>query len=1243
MAVSISNKYNNNAASGSPLTISSVVIASGEQLIVTVMGADGTNSGTTGEVTGVTWNGVSLTKKVEDLNDLGDDGVAVSIWQLASPTPATASVVVTYNGTPSHGVLAEAYVIAGGSTTLGTPAHNGALTAANPTTNSITTVADNSLVIDIFAASSGSETVGTPGGSQTQDFDVGTGLANFSPTAGSHYTKTPAGSASFSWVPSNTARGYTWAAVSIAPSSTTTTKIQPGKASITNTATKTQSAKGNIIQDKVPQYDHVVIVILENQNYTDIIGNTTDAPYINNTLLPTASLLSNYFALDHPSEPNYLALISGSEQGEGGDSDPNIGPPDNLALKTGTNLVDRMEAASVAWKAYMEAMPVDWYTKSGRTMGDTGGADFSGNQQYQEHHNPFVYFQNNNDLRTNTRLTKIVPYTQLATDLAVSGGTGLPKFSWITPEIDHDMHDPINGTTNAIRSGDNWLSTAIPAILTSDAFTKQKGLLLLVWDEDNGLANKVACIAAGYNVKQSFTSSNKYDHYSLLRTVETALGHLTPMQTDGTKNSDLTAAIFSDIFLTSHDQTAVARISKSATKTQTAISRISLLATKTLSALSRITALATKTQSAVANIKNTTKRTISALSRIQITSTGFVGHALQFDGSQNYVDVGTMGSFGSNLSSGAYVSFDFSRLTTTSTATMAFGVLNTGTKTGFFVELQGNNSDVYTSNDIRFFVRDEAGNSISAHISSPSIAIHDGQKHSVVITQSGTTVTITLDGIPQTVAYYVQQSIGTTANFGFPMWIGGRNSRGVLTEPTSATLDNVKMGTSSSVLYGSCSFDEGTGTTTADASGNSNTGTLTGSPTPTWVNGLTPLTGLARISVAATKTLTALSRITALTTQTIAAKARITALTTKIQSALARIQVNSVKTITAVSRISVQTARTISALSRITANANKTVLGLARITALTTKTQTGIARITAQATKTVSALSRITVKTTKTLTGIARITATATKAQTALARITALATKTISAVARIQTTATKTLSAVARISSGNTAKTVTALARITATTVQTIAGKARITAKTLQTITGKSRITIQTVKTLTALARITALAAKTITSVARITATSVKTQLGKARIQISSLKTISALARITKVVSKTQTGISRMTANATKIIGGEARITATATKLQQAMARIQVFTVRNINALARITDIQLRTITGKANLLIMTSRIQLGRARMLSITQRNQTGVARIKSAHGLYRRKSSSSHWLGRLFNRTSELYIED
>jgi phosphatidylinositol-3-phosphatase len=152
---------------------------------------------------------------------------------------------------------------------------------------------------------------------------------------------------------------------------------------------------------------------------------------------------------------------------------------------------------------------------------------------YMQKHNPFVYYD---DIRTDpAQFANVVPYTRLAQDLATAQTT--PDFVWITPNMTDDMHD---GT---VAQGDQWLSVNVPAILSSAAFTTQRSLLLLTWDEnDDSPGNEIPALVIADGVPEGFQSQAAYNHYSLLRTIEVAWG-LSPLTAN-----DAAAAVMSDFF-----------------------------------------------------------------------------------------------------------------------------------------------------------------------------------------------------------------------------------------------------------------------------------------------------------------------------------------------------------------------------------------------------------------------------------------------------------------------------------------------------------------------------------------------------------------------------------------------------------------------------------------------------------------------------------------------------------------------
>src|SRR5262249_33697504 len=241
---------------------------------------------------------------------------------------------------------------------------------------------------------------------------------------------------------------------------------------------------------------------MENHSYNEIIGNTSQAPYINQ-LVSQYGVASNYFAVTHPSLPNYLAITGASTFGITSDCTTCFVNAPNIA-------VDRVETSGRTWKTYQESMP------SACFVGDAS--------PYVQKHNPFIYY---NDVRLNsTECNKDVPYTQLAPDLASAATT--PNYVFITPNLINDMHD---GT---ISQGDTWLQNNVPSILNSPAFTPQTSVLNIVWDEDaSAQGNQVPSIIINSAVPPGYHSFISYNHYSWLKTIESAWGLASLTANDG--------------------------------------------------------------------------------------------------------------------------------------------------------------------------------------------------------------------------------------------------------------------------------------------------------------------------------------------------------------------------------------------------------------------------------------------------------------------------------------------------------------------------------------------------------------------------------------------------------------------------------------------------------------------------------------------------------------------------------------
>lgn len=237
---------------------------------------------------------------------------------------------------------------------------------------------------------------------------------------------------------------------------------------------------------------HIFLIVDENKPSSTIVGNTA-APYLNK-LINQYAYATNYSGVTHPSLPNYLALTSGSTDGITTDCNP---PSAGCEVNV-KNIADEIQNSGRTWKAYAESMPSSCYSLN------------YGNN-FATKHVPFLYYKDiiGNSSRCDSH---VVPFTQMATDLQSVSTT--PNYAFITPNLCNDMHNcPVS-------TGDSWLSTTVPEILNSKAFTTQKSLLIITWDEGYVGDNVVPAIFVGNTAKQGYKASAAYNHYSVLHTIE---------------------------------------------------------------------------------------------------------------------------------------------------------------------------------------------------------------------------------------------------------------------------------------------------------------------------------------------------------------------------------------------------------------------------------------------------------------------------------------------------------------------------------------------------------------------------------------------------------------------------------------------------------------------------------------------------------------------------------------------------
>ena len=269
------------------------------------------------------------------------------------------------------------------------------------------------------------------------------------------------------------------------------------------TRSAAQTDRGTTSSASAPQGadsgSHVFVIVLENQAFGRVIGNP-GVPFINR-LADRGALTARYFAITHPSLPNYLAIVGGSTFGIRSDC--------VKCSARGSNLALQLDRAGVSWRAYMEDMPKPCFL---------GGYAAS----YAKKHDPFAYFPSiTGDPQ---ECANLVPGSRLYSDLRQND---LPAFSWFTPNLCNDGHDC------GIAYADGYLKKLLPKVLPR---LGPHGFLVLTFDEGVSKrgccrvahGGRIATVLVGPDVRRGARLNAAFDHYSLLRTLEDAfsLSHI---------------------------------------------------------------------------------------------------------------------------------------------------------------------------------------------------------------------------------------------------------------------------------------------------------------------------------------------------------------------------------------------------------------------------------------------------------------------------------------------------------------------------------------------------------------------------------------------------------------------------------------------------------------------------------------------------------------------------------------------
>ena len=320
-------------------------------------------------------------------------------------------------------------------------------------------------------------------------------------------------------------------------------------------------AAGSLQAQALPQYDHIVVVIYENKNDTEIRGNTTMAPYINNTLIPNSANFTAFVAETHPSQPNYLQFFSGAQQGVVYDDMPGtpaepgtlLAPPPFHTPNLGREVIN----AGKTFATFSETLPSVGF------LGETYTPNAALNE-YVHKHNPAANWQD--DTATTASNPWALP-SSTNQPFSAFGTTAadfakLPSLCIVVPNEQNDMHD---GT---IQQGDTWLQNNMEPY--RQWAVTHNSLLIFTFDESDlgelqaDPTNQIITVVSGahiingnypetaiaqFRISDAAAPETAINHYNLTDTIETIEGtthDVTAVATSG--NPGVTIKPIVDIF-----------------------------------------------------------------------------------------------------------------------------------------------------------------------------------------------------------------------------------------------------------------------------------------------------------------------------------------------------------------------------------------------------------------------------------------------------------------------------------------------------------------------------------------------------------------------------------------------------------------------------------------------------------------------------------------------------------------------
>lgn len=254
-------------------------------------------------------------------------------------------------------------------------------------------------------------------------------------------------------------------------------------------------------------FDRIIQIWLENTDYEAAISTPAMQ-----ALLPEGVLFDNYYAVTHPSEPNYLASMAGDFFGMSDDSFYHL--PTNI-----TTVYDLLDDGGkggkpISYACYNENMPYDGFTGFNYSSHNYIAPNAPDYVYYVRKHNPCAISDYVSGSKTRALFNR--NFNDLAADV---GNNTVPQYVFITPNMVDDGHD----STASFFS--NWTNYFLTPMLKDPNFNSNRTLVLLTFDENDSYtaANRIFSIALGGAVPSNLKNTTDHTymtHYSMLSSVQ---------------------------------------------------------------------------------------------------------------------------------------------------------------------------------------------------------------------------------------------------------------------------------------------------------------------------------------------------------------------------------------------------------------------------------------------------------------------------------------------------------------------------------------------------------------------------------------------------------------------------------------------------------------------------------------------------------------------------------------------------